>query len=66
MAMLNYYQNGICIDEPKAFARAIKACEASGIDIAELGGIIRRMNEEEEAREMFESITGIEVVKWEE
>ena len=64
--MLNYYQNGICIDEPKAFAIALKSCEFSPIDIDELGGIIRRMNEEEEAREMFESITGIEVVKWEE
>ena len=64
--MLNYYQNGLCIDEPKAFARAIKACESNGIDIAELGGIIRRMKEEEEAREMFESISGIEVVNWEE
>ena len=64
MAMLNYYQNGMCIDEPKAFAIALKSCEFSPIDIAELSAIISRMNEEEEAREMFESISGIEVVKW--
>jgi len=61
--MLNYYRDGIEIDQTEAFQRAGEAMLCSGGDIEELNSIIWRMNECEEAREIFESISRIEVVK---
>ena len=61
--MLNYYRDGIKIDQSEAFQMAGEAMLCSGGDIEELNSIIWRMKEEEEAREMFESISGIEVMK---
>jgi len=61
--MLNYYRDGIEIDQTEAFQRAGEAMLCSGGDIEELNSIIWRMEEDEEAREIFESISRIEVMK---
>ena len=44
-----------------AKAIAIRRAERQGMDTAEMVGIIRRLDTEEDAREMFTDITEIEV-----
>lgn len=55
--------DGQMLSAPVARAIALIRAENAGMDRAEMVGIIRRMDREEDAREMFTDIAGIEVFK---
>lgn len=60
--MLNFrHPDGQMLSEVVAKAIAIQRHERQGGDVAEMHGIIRRLAQEEDARETFTDITGIEV-----
>jgi hypothetical protein len=61
--MLSYYRNGEEINQAEAWQIAGDATLSSGGDVRECLSLIWRMEQEEEAREMFESISCVEVVK---
>lgn len=55
--------DGTVLRADLAKAVAIRRHEEQGGDQSDMVGIMRRMDDEEDAREMFTDITGIEVFK---
>jgi len=61
-AFLTFYRNGEAITSKAQIVAAMnKACMEQGHDPEEVQAIAARMFEDEDAREMFESMVGLEV-----
>lgn len=65
MATVSFYLNGTRIIHPARTVPAymLQACQARGIDRRDMAAIGSRIIESEEARETFEELTGLEVVR---
>lgn len=64
LATISFYRDGLKLlnPGPVVIAAMKEAVDLHGIDPEEIAGIARRLIADEDAREMFEELTGLEVV----